>query len=278
MKKFLAVGGGIIAAALACWLFVEVFAGHLVLSQSFHIGGFGVRYYGLIIGAAVLAGYFTARGNAWRFGLGKEEIDRVAFWTVIVSGLVARGYFVLFELDYFLEHPSEIIQLWDGGWSIYGAILGGLLFVYFWTRKRIYSIRQILDLAALALPLGQAIGRLGNFFNYEAYGRATDLPWKMFVPEQFRVDVSQAYYHPVFLYEALLNLLIFTILLQLRGKVRAGSLAIIYLISYSAVRFCLEPLRVDSVFMADLRVDQMVSVVIFVAAILAFWRTRSQAV
>jgi phosphatidylglycerol---prolipoprotein diacylglyceryl transferase len=272
MKKLLITSGGIVAAALACWLFVESFSGRVVFNQSFWIGGFEVRYYGLTLGAAILTSYFLARINAWRFGLSKEEIDRVAFWTVIAAAVGARIYFILFAFEYFSENINEIWQFWHGGLSIYGAILGGLVFLLIWTRKRIYSVWQILDLAALAMPLGQAIGRLGNFVNYEAYGHATSVPWKMFVPAEFRADLTQSYYHPVFLYEGLFSLGLFLLLMKLRGRVKPGVLALTYLMSYSAIRFFLEPLRVDSVFIGGFRADQAVSVIVFLAAGLMFWR------
>jgi phosphatidylglycerol---prolipoprotein diacylglyceryl transferase len=266
------ISGGIVAAVLAAWLFIEAFSARLILSQSFSMGGFEIRYYGLALGAAILAAYFTARGNSWRFGLGKEEVDRAAFWLVIAGMLGARAYFVLFELEYFLQNPGETWQIRSGGLSIYGAIIAGLLFLTLWTRKRSYSPRQILDLAALALPLGQAIGRLGNFFNYEVYGRPTSIPWKMFVPEEFRVDPAQAYYHPVFLYEGLVSLAVFFVLLRLRGRAKPGAIALVYLLSYSAARFLLEPLRTDSVFISGIRVDQAMSLLVFLAATLAYWR------
>lgn len=273
MKKLLTFAGGVVAAALACWIFVEVFSGRVILNQLFAVGSFEIHYYGLILGIAVLVSYFVARANSWRFGLGKEEVDRIAFWTVLVAMASARVYFVLFELDYFLQNANEIWKIRSGGLSIYGAILGGLIFILLWTRKKIYSHWQVLDLAALALPLGQAIGRLGNFFNYEAYGRATNLPWKMFVPEQFRADPGVAYYHPVFLYEGLLNLVVFLILIRLLGKIKPGALALVYLMSYSAIRFLLEPLRVDSVFIGWFRADQAVSLLVFVTAAFVFWRS-----
>jgi phosphatidylglycerol---prolipoprotein diacylglyceryl transferase len=244
------------------------------LPQYFSVGGFEVRYYGLIMAVALLVSHSVARANSWRFGLSKEETDKVAFWSIIAAVFAARIYFVLFDLNYFLENPAETIKIWHGGISIYGAIIGGALFLLTWTRKKIYSAKQIFDLAALSLPLGQAVGRLGNMFNYEAYGNPTDLPWKMFVPEEFRSDALASYYHPAFLYEGIASVIIFLILLRLRGKVSAGNLAAAYLMMYSAVRLIIESLRVDSVFVSGVRVDQVVSVIVFVAAAIAFYRNR----
>jgi phosphatidylglycerol---prolipoprotein diacylglyceryl transferase len=262
MKKILTIGGGIVAVALGSWAMLQVFSGDWVLPQSFSVGPVEVRYYGLIMAVALLAAHSVARANSWRFGLSKQETDRVAFWAVIAAVVSARLYFILFDINYFLENPSEIFKIWNGGISIYGAIFGGALFLLGWTRKRIYSDNQIFDLAALALPLGQAIGRFGNFFNYEAYGNPTSLPWKMFVPEEFRVAES-AYYHPAFLYEAIASLAIFAILMRMRGKVRSGNIAASYLMLYSVARFCIETLRVDSVFIGSFRADQLTSLMVF---------------
>lgn len=267
MKKIWVASGGIVAAALIYFLFIPVFSGRMILDPGIHLSNFALRYYGIFIGLAVLCGHLVARHNAWRFGLSKEEVDRISFWTIIAAVLSARMYFVLFEFSYFSAHPREIIKIWNGGLSIYGALLGGLGFILFWCRNKIYSVKQVLDLAALALPLGQAIGRLGNFFNYEAYGTATNLPWRMFIPFEYRLDQAQAYYHPVFLYEALANLLIFAILMFLRGKVKSGQLALVYLLSYSVLRFAMEFLRLDSVWVSGFRADQAVSVVVFLGAL-----------
>ncbi|HYC79654.1 MAG TPA: prolipoprotein diacylglyceryl transferase, partial [Candidatus Binatia bacterium] len=218
MKRILAVAAGLaVAAVLILFLFAPAFSGDLVLPQYFEVGIFQVRYYGLIMAAAILAAYFVARINSWRYGLSKDEVDRLVFWTVIVSFISARIYFVLSNFNYFQRHVIESFFIWHGGLSIFGAILGGILFLLLYTRKKIYSAWQVFDLAAISLPLGQAIGRLGNFMNYEAYGTPTDLPWRMYVPEMYRVQGAE-YYHPTFLYEAIANLIIFAVLFRLRGK------------------------------------------------------------
>jgi phosphatidylglycerol:prolipoprotein diacylglycerol transferase len=278
MKKTLAVTAGLaVAAVLIYFLFAPVFRGEIIISPALDLGGFQIRYYGLVLAAAILASYFIARANAWRFGLSKEEVDKVAFWLIVVSFLSARVYFVVSQLSYFQANPSEIFQFWKGGISIFGALLGGLAFVYLYTRKKIYSVWQLLDLIAISLPLGQAIGRFGNFFNYEAYGTPTDLPWKMFVPVENRLQTAE-FYHPAFLYEAIASLIIFFVLFSFRGRLKSGNLALIYLIAYSSIRFIIEFIRLDSIYLGEFKLQQMVALLILIVAASALIARNQKAI
>lgn len=274
MRKIWWGVGTAAAVALAALILQPVFAGKIILPQAFFVGPLEIRFYGVGMALAVLAGYWVARANAWRFGLAVDEITRVVFWAVIVGLAGARLYYVLLDWGSFAADPLSVFKIWQGGLSLYGGLAAGLLFVTIWTRNKLYTAAQLLDTAALALPVAQAVGRLGNLFNYEAYGHATELPWKMFVPAEFRVDVQADYFHPVFLYEAAANLIIFGMLMALRGKLRPGGLAILYLGAYGLVRFCLEPLRVDSTMLAGFRLDQMVSAAAVLIAIVLALRLR----
>jgi phosphatidylglycerol---prolipoprotein diacylglyceryl transferase len=266
MKTSWIAAGSLAAAAALIWLlFVPVFTGRIELNPIMRVGGFAVHYYGLALGAAILAGYFLARKQSWRFGISQDGVDKLGFWLIAACLVSARAYFVLFEMNYFLRHPLEIFQIWNGGLSIFGAILGGLAFILFYSRNKAFTAWQALDLVALVLPLGQAIGRLGNFFNYEAYGSPTNLPWRMYVPNEYRLGLEQ-YYHPTFLYEAIGNLLLFYLLWHLRGKTKPGDLALMYLLGYSALRFMIEPLRMDSVYLGGFRADLIVALAVFFAA------------
>jgi phosphatidylglycerol:prolipoprotein diacylglycerol transferase len=178
--------------------------------------------------------------------------------------LGARIYYVAFDWEQYSRNYSEIYKIWHGGLSIYGAIIAGLVFILLYARSKAYSTFQLLDLTALALPLAQAIGRFGNFFNQEAYGLPTNLPWKMFVdainrPAQYR---QSSFFHPAFLYEAIANVIIYIILSKkLMGRVRPGVLAFSYLGLYSAARFFIEGIRLDSSYIHGIKVDQITAVV-----------------
>jgi phosphatidylglycerol:prolipoprotein diacylglycerol transferase len=251
---------------------VPIFAGHVILPQGFNIGPLEIRFYGLTMALAVLVGFFMVRANAWRFGLSNEEATRAVFWAIICSIIGARLYFVAFDWAEFASNPIAALKIWQGGLSLYGGLAAGILFVLFWTQKKLYNSAQLFDLAALALPVSHAVGRLGNLFNYEAYGPATDLPWKMYVPAQFRIDLQSDYFHPLFLYEALGNLMIFLLLLSLRGRVKSGGLAVIYLGLYGILRFMLEFWRTDSTWVAGIRLDQWVSIALVAVAIILGWK------
>jgi phosphatidylglycerol---prolipoprotein diacylglyceryl transferase len=280
MKKTLAVAAGLGLAAALIYLFTQVFTGKVILSPILDLRLFEFRYYGLVLGIAILSSYFLGRSNAWRFGLTKEEVDKFTLYLILVSIICARLYFVIFNWEYYSNHTKEIYQIWKGGLAIFGAIIGGLGFTLFFSRKKIYTASQLLDLLALCLPLGQAIGRLGNFFNYEAFGSPTNLPWKMFVPLEHRPEIfqAQAYFHPTFLYEALANLIIFFALYKLKTKTKSGNLALIYLISYSFVRFWIEPLRVDAMLLSGFRINQVLAAALFITSLIVLVSRTSRKV
>ena len=260
--------GGVAAALLIYFIFIPAFAGRLAISHVVQVGPLALRWYGLILALAILTSYFIIRKNSWKFGISQEAVDDFSFWLTIVGIIGARFYYVIFNLDYFSKNWNEVYQIWQGGLSIYGAVLAGLGFVYFYTRKRVYNFWQIADLLALGLPLGQAIGRFGNFINQEAFGVPTSLPWKMYVAPLYRpIQFAQEkFFHPAFLYEALANVLIFILLYKLVGKHKPGTIALAYLASYSLFRFFIEAVRLDSFIIQGFRVDQVIAFMIFITA------------
>ena len=179
-----------------------------------------------------------------------------------------------FQWDYYRQHPAQIVAIWQGGIAIHGAILGGMLAALIFSRLRQVSFWQLADLVAPSLILGQTIGRWGNFFNSEAFGRPTDVPWKLFIPEAQRPQgyANKAYYHPTFLYESLWNLGVFSLLLFLfwrYPKAKKGTLFWVYAITYSAGRFWIEGLRTDSLMLGPLRIAQVVSLFAIVTGVIA---------
>ena len=215
---------------------------------------------------SILLGFFLARRNSWRFGISLNDIDDLSFWLVIVGLLGARIYYVLFSWDYFSRYPNELYQIWHGGLSIYGAVLAGLVFAYFYSKRKAYTFWQLADVLALSLPLAQAVGRFGNFINQEAYGTPTTLPWKMNVHGQF--------VHPTFLYEAIADVAVFLILRKLLGRVKSGVLTIVYIGTYSLFRFFIEALRTDSFFIFGFRGDQLMAFLLIMACGLMFYRRQ----
>jgi phosphatidylglycerol:prolipoprotein diacylglycerol transferase len=230
------------------------------------IGPLNIRWYGLFIASAVLIGLSLSQYLAKYRKVNPDLVGDLAIWLVIAAIPAARLYYVLFQWDYYSQYPEQIIAIWKGGIAIHGAILGGLLASLIFARLKQVSFWQLADLVAPSLILGQAIGRWGNFFNSEAFGRPTELPWKLFIPIESRPRGSEnfAYYHPTFLYESLWNLGVFGLLLVLFFKypqAKRGTLFLVYAIAYSLGRFWIEGLRMDSLMLGPLRIAQVVSLV-----------------
>ena len=259
---------GVVAVAL--WGFLgPVFSGETVLPQDFHLGPLSVRYYGVILALAVFAARFLALRRAAEYALSRERADQIIFICVLAGILGARLYHAGSELSYYLANPQFIFAFWRGGLSIYGALLGGAVALAIIARRdgwRWAKFENYLNWLTFSFLAGQIVGRFGNLFNYEAFGRPTDLPWKMFVPEAFRPAqwAANPYFHPWFLYESLANLVIFFILL--RWKRESQQLFLWYALLYNAVRLLLEFLRLDSTFIGPLRLNALVSAILALAA------------
>ncbi|MCS7293145.1 MAG: prolipoprotein diacylglyceryl transferase [Gloeomargarita sp. SKYBB_i_bin120] len=229
-------------------------------------GPFAIRWYGALIAVAVLLGLNLSQFLAKRRGLNPEWISDLALTLVIGSLLGARLYYVIFQWSYYAQNPWEILAIWHGGLAIHGAILAGLLITYIYARRQKISLWQLTDVLVPSLALGQMLGRWGNFFNSEAFGSPTDLPWKLYIPYEKRPPELRQfeYFHPTFLYESLWNLLVGSLLLYLffrYPRLRPGTLTLVYMAGYSFGRLFIEGLRTDSLMLGPWRVAQLVSVV-----------------
>lgn len=241
------------------------------------IGGFAIRWYSLCILAGIIAGTLLAQRLAPRRGVNPEVLSDLVVWIVVGAIPMARLYYVVFEWQRFALEPWwKVFAIWEGGIAIHGAILGGFIACWLFCRRGGHSLPTIADLVAPGLILGQAIGRWGNFFNSEAFGAPTDLPWKLFIPEINRPPglAESAYYHPTFLYESLWNLGVLGLLLfafYRLPRLGAGSIVCLYGIAYGAGRFWIEGLRLDSLMIGPLRTAQLVSLLFIVLGALGLW-------
>jgi len=268
MKPSATVAIVVILVLLAIFYFGPAFRGEIQVSPDFYFGPVRLHWYGVLMAAAILASFTIARRGASAFGLRAETVEAVLPWLVLGGLIGGRLYYVGFYWEYFSTHPGEILAFWRGGLAIYGAMAGGALSLLLFAKKRRLPGFLFFDLAALALPLGQAIGRFGNFFNSEAFGSPTNLPWKMFVSEWARPVqyLTTNFFHPTFLYETMWDFAVFLILLYLsRRTLRAGALIGSFLILYPLGRFFIEGLRVDSFFAGGVRVDQVTSLLFMLA-------------
>jgi phosphatidylglycerol:prolipoprotein diacylglycerol transferase len=237
-----------------------------------HFGPFTFRWYGILMASAMGLGLWLAHRDARRRGMDPEPLLKAAE-LALLGGLVgARLYYVAFNLDYYARLPAKIFAVWEGGLAIHGGVIGGILLGggYAWWRG--LPVLRYLDIAAPSLALGQAIGRWGNFFNEEAFGTPTDLPWKLYIPPSHRpAEYAQSeYFHPTFLYESLWDALVFVLLIWVfrdRLARAPGALFLTYLGLYSVGRFCTEGLRTDALMAGPVRVAQLVSVVGVVVAL-----------
>ncbi|MEI7473528.1 MAG: prolipoprotein diacylglyceryl transferase [bacterium] len=217
------------------------------------LGLFQIHWYGIIICIAFFTGFVIVLKLSKKFDMSEDQIYDISFYSLISAIIGARFYYVLVNLHYFLTYPQEIIMVWHGGISIHGAIFGGLISLYVYSKKQSINFLKLTDLFSIGLILGQSIGRWGNFFNSEAFGKPTNLPWKLYIPLAKRpVEyINYQYFHPTFLYESVWNLIVFILLLltlNYKKNLKIGELTCLYFIFYSIGRAFIEQLRVDSVF------------------------------
>lgn len=233
-------------------------------------GSFKIYWYSITMLLAISLASFLFYKGAKKQKYSDEFLTNLLFYGIIIGIIGARIYYVLFNLDYYLKNPIEIIEVWNGGLAIHGGILaGGAWFIYY-SKKNNYNPFKILDIAAVSVIIGQAIGRWGNFFNGEAHGVITTrlALEKMYIPK-FIINgmyINGFYYIPTFYYEFLWNLLGFIILIIVRKKckINPGTLSAIYLMWYSFARFFIEGMRTDSLMLGSIRVAQLISVLLFI--------------
>ncbi|MDX2253989.1 MAG: prolipoprotein diacylglyceryl transferase [Pseudanabaenaceae cyanobacterium bins.39] len=245
---------------------------------AFEIGAISVRWYGLLIASSIILGTVLAQYLAKQRKIDPELVADLAIWLVLGAIPCARLYYVIFEWHRFQLMPwYKTLAIWEGGIAIHGAIIGGTIAAIIFCRRHKISTWQMADIVMPSVILGQAIGRWGNFFNSEAFGAPTDLPWKLFIPINRRPPdlINEAYFHPTFLYESLWNLGVFTILMFAfwrLPKLRTGSITLIYAIAYSLGRFWIEGLRTDSLMVGGLRTAQIISLIAIAAGAAGlFW-------
>lgn len=227
---------------------------------AFTICGIPIYWYAILMVSSIIIGIFLCKLQNGKFGIKFEDILDLCIFMIPIGFIFARLYYVLFNLKNFPTFES-IFNIRDGGIAIYGGIIGGIITIYIFCKKRKINLLDITDYIVPFLALGQAIGRWGNFINVEAYGIQTNLPWKMGIQTSNGVQ----YVHPTFLYESISTLIIFLILMKMsKNRKYTGQITYLYLIMYSFVRFFIEGLRTDSLMLGSFRISQILSAVIFI--------------
>lgn len=251
----------------------------------FSLGPVVIRWYGVMIALGFVAATYFAHRLAKSYSIEPDKIVNTILISFIGGIIGGRLYFVALEWSTFALHPENILATWQGGLSIHGGMIGCVLAAYAYCHFNKIPFLKALDIGGIVVPLGQAIGRWGNFFNNECFGGPVDssYPLKLYIPEEFRPAQFQndSYFHPAFLYESIWDLLLFLLLYFYLGKQLKkypGVTFMVYLALYSIGRLLIEPLRTDSIMKLGLPVPMIASAVCllfsFVAAALLMLKYR----
>jgi phosphatidylglycerol:prolipoprotein diacylglycerol transferase len=253
------------------------------MPEGFYIGKFFIHFYGVIIMLGAIMAAWLATVEAKRRGHNPDVVWDVMPWLLIAGIIGARIWHILtppasmvalgITTQYYLTHPLDAINIRAGGLGIPGAVMGGALALWLYTRKKKLSFASWVDIIAPGLALAQGIGRWGNFINQELYGAPTDLPWAIFIEPSRRLSeyMDVAYYHPMFFYEFLWNIMNMTVLLvlgrKLKGKLFRGDIFLVYLIIYPLGRFLLEFIRLDPSNVGGMNANQTIMGIIAISAL-----------
>ncbi|GER80277.1 MAG: prolipoprotein diacylglyceryl transferase [Anaerolineaceae bacterium] len=250
-----------------------------------------LAWYGVILMSGAMAGAWLAAREVKRRGGDPEVVWDLLVYLIIGGVIGARLWHVFtpppssieqgITTSYYLTHPIDLVNLRKGGLGIPGAVIGGMIALYYYTRKYKMNFAEWTDIAAPSVALGQAIGRFGNYFNQEVYGAPTDLPWKIYIEPAYRVSGFKQYdyFHPLFLYEALWNLANMFLLIWLSRRfadqLKPGDVFLAYLIVYPVGRFLLDFLRLDAAQLGGINANQtFMAIVALIAATALFIRHR----
>ncbi|MCP1145839.1 prolipoprotein diacylglyceryl transferase [Lysinibacillus endophyticus] len=253
---------------------------------AFSLGPIQVRWYGILIATGIVLAYFVGQREAVKRGLPENFLADMLIWAIPISILSARAYYVIMKWDYYSANPGKIIQIWNGGIAIHGALIGAVITAYFFARSRGVSFLKVADIAAPSILIGQIIGRWGNFMNQEAFGGPVtrefleNLMLPNWIIEQMYIEELGTYVHPTFLYESLWNVIGLIILISLRKvNLHRGEIFFTYMIWYSIGRFFIEGMRTDSLYLiGELRSAQVVSILSIIIGLAAIiyrrWKVR----
>ena len=230
---------------------------------AFTIAGIDIRWYGILIGVAFLLAIYISYLRAPKFSIVQDDILDLTIFLIPCSIIGARAYYVIFSYDNYRGNFIQMLNLRAGGLAIHGGIIAGVIVSYIVAKRKKIKFSNLADLIMPQVALAQAIGRWGNFFNSEAHGGPTNLPWA--------ITVYGEKVHPTFLYESMWCFFIFILLIFLSNRIKFnGQIALLYAMLYSFERFWVEGLRTDSLMIGQFRQAQVLSLVVFILALSAY--------
>lgn len=256
----------------------------MVNRVAFELLGIEIYWYALIIVSGIIVAMWLSTREAVRVGMKKDDVSDFVLVGIPVAFLGARIYYIVFNIQPYLNDPVQVFNIRSGGLAIYGGLIAGGIWLYFFCQRHFINTWTFLDIATPGILLAQAMGRWGNFMNQEAFGEETTRVFLegLHLPK-FIIDnmyIEGAYRQPTFLYESVWNFLGFIFLIFLRKKYRGlkqGEVALGYVIWYSFGRFFIEGMRTDSLYFLNLlRVSQMLSLILFVGAVVLLIIRRKQ--
>ena len=251
---------------------------------AFDLLGIEIYWYALIIVFGIVVAMWLSTRESIRVNLKPDDVSDFMLIGLPVAFIGARLYYVLFNIGPYLEEPMQIFNLRSGGLAIYGGLIAGGIWLYFFCQRNFISPWTFLDIATPNVLLAQGIGRWGNFMNHEAYGGETTRAFleSLYLPNFIieNMNIDGAYRQPTFLYESLWNFLGFIVLILLRKQknlFKQGEIGIAYVIWYSFGRFWIEGMRTDSLYLVgDIRVSQVLSLVLFFGGwAVLIWRRKT---
>ena len=245
---------------------------------AFKLGNLSVKWYGIIMAVAIILAVSMAIFEGRKRQIESDDFIDLLLWAVPLGYVGARIYYVIFEWHYYSQHLDEIIAIWNGGIAIYGGLLAGLAVLLVFCYKRMLPPFLMLDIITPGVMAAQILGRWGNFINQEAHGGPTTLAFlqSLHLPDFIinQMKIGGVYYQPTFLYESFFNLIGLLIILLLRHRkhlFKQGEIFMLYLAWYSVVRFFVEGMRTDSLYLwGSIRVSQMLSVILLIVVIVLF--------
>jgi prolipoprotein diacylglyceryl transferase len=248
------------------------------------LGPLTIHFYGILIAIGVIVAIVVSKKRYERFGGSGDLFESIAIWAIIIGFLGARAGYVFTHSHRFEGRPWAVFFIWEGGLALYGGLFFGALAVIYLTTKRGGDSFAFADAAAVGIPLAQAIGRWGNYFNQELFGTPSDLPWAIIIDPAHRPDGFEQFetFHPTFLYESVWNALILVpviLWLEKRGKLAKGASFGVYIVMYSFIRFSMELLRTDTSFrLFGISRNGWISVVAFIGGWVWIWymHTRTE--